>query len=313
LATTKGHVTWVVGGLVLLGAAVGTLYADRRERRHYGADVAIVCHAEASSNATLDRDRYGVEEWAQTHLRTARARTLLARLRREAADVAAGELRDESTGVGACPAVEGYESLGRRMRKQQAFDRMCREVDPRALERAPRGARVGRLLAWSGEHLGDAGAAIDPVLGPLRGAPPEKAAAELRGRLADLDIHICGMLPGLAAKTDPKPGPNVLLEMARVDDAREHEVTSALQARLPAIQNCYAAELARSPGLAGTLNVKLHLTSRGTIDLALPQPDSTLQSAVVAGCAVAEMRRIAVDAGATSSTGGADFELFVVK
>jgi hypothetical protein len=300
----------VVGAMALLGATVGWWYA-RRERQLYRGDVATLCNAQASSQTTLEHNRYRVEEWAQPRLRTTQARTFFARVRREAPEMAARDLRAASADLGVCPATEGYESAARRVRRQTALDKLCRELDPGILERAPRGRRVGLLLAWSHAHgIGDA---IESMLGALRDAPLEQAAAELRRQLAELDVHLCTMLRGVVAPANPKPGPNVLLEIATVDDARDREVASALRARLPAIERCYAAELATSPRLTGRLNVKLRLTPEGTIDLALPQEDSTLQSAAVAGCAADEIRKIAVDAGAASATGGASFELFVVE
>jgi hypothetical protein len=187
---------------------------------------------------------------------------------------------------------------------------MCREFDSGTLERAPRATRVRLLLAWTHEHL--ALADVESELEPLQDSALETAAATLRRRLADLDVHVCSLLRGLEAPTDPRSGPNVLLEIARVDDSREGQVIAALRARLPAIEHCYTSDLAKSPGLAGRLNVKLRVTPKGTIDLALPQEDSTLQSAAVAACAAAEIRKIAVDAGPTA-TGGAALEFFVVK
>src|SRR5262249_25203677 len=148
-------------------------------------------------------NRYRVEQWALSNLKRLRGRTLLARLREESAAASANDLRREAAraGVDACPSADGYDALAQRIRIQQGLDKVCRELDPASLAHVPREARMGVLLTWMREHAFDASCVA--TLAPLSNEPWEEATRDVRPVLAGFEVHVCAMLAGLAAPTDP--------------------------------------------------------------------------------------------------------------
>lgn len=301
------------GVAVALVGAAGLLY-NVYERRTFAADVRAICSAESRTETTLVASRTLVETTAKKGLHGNDGVALLETLKAASPELAAKELRAaaDRAGVAECPATRGYEALGVRVSLRQNADRMCSRLAPTELSRLPRARRAARVREWAHTEL--AAPALDTMLESQTSGTLEEATAKLRAALSDLDIHECGLLPGLASPLDPVLGPNVLVQnVVLQSDAREPAVAEALRAKIPAFRQCYEAALAKTPTLKGAMSIKFRVTETGAIDFALAQDDTTLTDLPLIHCTTEAVKTAVGPAGSVKSPGGLAIVFWVAK
>ncbi len=308
---TQRILVLTLGGIAVGAALVGWNWRDHRRRT---TEAGGFCNAEASAAVKLERNRERVEDWMKGHTRSDEGRALVEQLHRSAAPAAANALSAYATqaGVAPCPAVDGYGALARRNARQIGLDKVCREMNPVAVERAPRATRLQLVADWARSNVKDPG--VDAALAPLLQVPLEQALADLRQLLTDHEVHVCSLLEALASPIDARPGPNVFLRFVRVQDSREKEIAAAVRSKIPAIMECYADDLRKTPPpavLAGALNVSFLVTEKGTVERVRVE-ETTLRPAVAA-CASRAFETISAPAGSAAVASGVSLDLFVVK
>ena len=308
---TQRILVFTLGGITAGGLLAGWNWRDQKRR---ATEVGGFCNAEASAAVPLERNRDRIEDWMKGHTRTDEGRALVEQLHRSTATAAANALSAYATqaSVTPCPAVEGYGALARRNARQIGLDKVCREMNPVAVERAPRATRLQVVADWARANVKDLG--VDAALAPLLAVPLEAALADLRQLLADHEVHVCSLLEALASPIDARPGPNVFLRFVRVQDSREKYVAAAVRSKIPAVMECYADDLRKTPlpaAIAGALNVTFLVTEKGGVERVRVE-ETTLRPAV-ALCASRAFETISVPAGSAAVAGGVSLDLFVVK
>ena len=94
------------------------------------------------------------------------------------------------------------------------------------------------------------------------------------------------------------------------------QVATAVRAKIPAIAECYAEDLAKTPppppsALAGALNLGFLVTEKGAVER--PHVEETTLRPAVAVCASRALATMTVSAGPATVPGGVSLDLFVVK
>ena len=313
MKVSKRTLLLTLGGITVGGLLVAWNWRDQKRR---AAEIGSLCNAEASAGVPLERNRSRVEDWMKARASTDEGRALVEQLHRVTPTVAASTLSTHATqaGVTACAAADGYVALARRNVRQIGLDKVCREMNPVGVERTPQATRLRVVADWARDNVKDPG--VDALLAPLLQVSLETALADLRRLLADHEVHVCSLLEALASPIDAHPGPNVFLRFVRVQDAREQQVAVAVRSKLPAIIECYAEDLARTPppppsALAGALNVGFLVTEKGSVERT--QVEETTLRPAVALCASHALATVTVGAGPATVSGGVSLDLFVVK
>ena len=302
----------LIVGAVLLGGAGAYYYFVGR--RAFSADVRTICSEEARSETTIVSSRIVVETNARKAMTSGDGVELLDRLKAAQPDSAARQLRAaaEKAGVGDCPAATSYETLSKRAGLAQAAARMCRRYDPTTLAHFPRAKRFAELRDWTHSNIDEG--PLDELLASLDTGTPQEKNAKLRKALSDIGVHECGVLAGLSSAVDPVTGPNAIVMSVGIDnDPREAALAAGMREKVPAFRDCYAEGLKINSSIVGTLVMKFRVTEAGTIDFALVQKDSSLQSPSVNECMITAVKSVQAPAGRSSSPGGLSVSFWIAQ
>jgi hypothetical protein len=277
--------TWRVwGGAGLL--LVGSVIAWRLLGVSFRADIETICNGEKSSGYTAEKDMAKVTQWVRDHLGTPEGNQFYSAMNEAKLPERAKLLQSKvsEVKVDPCPMVTSLQQVAAEGEYRVDLQHLCSRVTFPKLDEMDDDARIAWLLDWVDRQARSP--RTKELADPLKQAAPADRAKILSDAAAKEDVFSCEtsktlLLPQQAPKVKGPPSVRPYAPPQIIGSMPEADLAKALVEATPAMNQCYAAGLAKKPDLEGKMAVKLQIDPSGKVlnvglaDSKVPDKDTT--------------------------------------
>jgi hypothetical protein len=283
---------WAGAGLLLVGSVI----AWRLLGVSFRADIETICNGEKSSGYTAEKDMAKVTQWVRDHLGTPEGNQFYSAMNEAKLPERARLLQSKvsEVKVDPCPMVPSLQQVAAEGEYRVDLQHLCSRLTFPKLDEEDDETRLRRLEDWIDQQAKSP--RTKELADPLKQAAPADRAKILSDAAAKEDVFSCESsktlsLPQQPPKVKGPPAVRPYSSPQIIGSMPEADLAKAIVEATPAMNQCYAAGLAKKPDLEGKLAVKLQIDPSGKV-LNVGLADSKVSDKDTTACILQALREM---------------------